>query len=64
MTFEEALGFYKTNKAIGRALGLSDGRISQCKKEGGFAYPEQCVLEKDSKGKLMASKQDAPSIAA
>ncbi|WP_286237954.1 hypothetical protein [Neptuniibacter halophilus] len=61
MTFEEAIGFYKTNRAIGKALELSDARISQIKSDGGFAYPEQCVLEKDSKGELIARKQDAPT---
>jgi hypothetical protein len=61
MTFEEAIGFYKSNRAIGKALNLSDARISQFKSEGGFAYPEQCVLEKDSNRKLIAKREDAPT---
>lgn len=61
MTFNEALSFYKSNRAISKALNLSDARISQFKSEGGFAYPEQCVLEKDSAGKLLAKREDAPS---
>ena len=61
MTFEEAQSFYKTGRAIAKALKLSEGRISQFKSEGGFPYPEQCVLEKDSGRKLIARRKDEPS---
>ena len=60
MTFEEVHHHYKTNRAIGKALGLSDGRVSQCKADGGFSYPLQCVLEKESGGKLIARREDEP----
>ena len=61
MTFEEAFSFYKSNRAISKVLDLSDARISQFKGEGGFPYPEQCVLEKDSKRALIAKKCDVPT---
>ena len=64
MTFDEARAFFKTNKAIGEALDLSSGRISQIKSEGGFPYPEQCVLEKESEGQLIARREDEPKKAA
>lgn len=64
MTFPEALSFYKSNRAIAKALSFSDSRVSQFKSEGGFPYPEQCVLEKDSKGLLIALRDDEPKKAA
>ena len=64
MTFPEALSFYKTNRAIAKALDFTDSRVSQFKSEGGFPYPEQCVLEKDSKGELVARREDEPKKAA
>ena len=60
MTFNQALKFYKTQKAIADALCLSSARVSQCKSEGGFSYPLQCVLEKDSGGALVAKRKDEP----
>lgn len=61
MTFLDALSYYKTSRAIGDALGLSKGRVSQMKSDGGFSYPIQCVLEKDTGGKLIARREDEPS---
>jgi hypothetical protein len=61
MTFAQALKFYKTQKAIAEALCLSNARVSQCKSEGGFSYPLQCVLEKDSGGALVAKRKDEPN---
>ncbi|MED5607815.1 hypothetical protein VV867_08955 [Pseudomonas sp. JH-2] len=60
MTYEQALTHFKTGRAIADALGLSAGRISQCKAAGGFSYQQQCVLEKYSAGKLLASHDDVP----
>jgi hypothetical protein len=60
MTFKEAIDFYKTNRAISEALGVSDSRVSQIKAEGGFSYTTQCVLEKHSGGVLIARREDAP----
>ncbi len=61
MTFQEAIDFYKTNRAISEVLGVSEGRVSQIKSEGGFSYAFQCVLEKHSGGALQASRIDAPN---
>ncbi len=61
MTYEEAQRHFGSNKAIADALGVSKGRVSQCKAAGGFSYPMQCVLEKASSGKLSADRKDDPS---
>jgi hypothetical protein len=60
MTFDEALKFFGSGKAIGDALGVSASRVSQCRSFGGFSYPMQCVLEKESGGSLIAKRQDVP----
>jgi hypothetical protein len=60
MTYEQAIVFFKTGKAIAKALSVSPGRISQCKNEGGFSYQTQCVLEKASGGALEAKVSDVP----
>lgn len=60
MTYIEALAHFKTGRAIAKALGLSPGRVSQCKSAGGFSYQQQCVLEKESGGRLQASQSDEP----
>ncbi|ENT2759437.1 hypothetical protein ACVGAV_005649 [Pseudomonas aeruginosa] len=64
MTYEQALAHFKTGRAIALALGVSPGRISQCKSEGGFSYQHQCVLEKASSGALQAREDDEPRRAA
>lgn len=64
MTYEEALTHFKTGRAIALALGVSPGRISQCKSEGGFSYQHQCVLEKASSEALQAREEDEPRRAA
>lgn len=60
MTYEQALSHFKTGRAIAKALGVSPGRISQCKADGGFSYQHQCVLEKESSGALVARAEDEP----
>ncbi|WP_080637255.1 hypothetical protein [Pseudomonas putida] len=62
MTFDEALSHFRTGRAIGDALGVSSSRVSQCRSAGGFSYPMQCVLEKESGGALMARRQDVPGF--
>jgi hypothetical protein len=64
MTFDEALAYYGTSRAISQALGMSDARVSQMKSSGGFSYPIQCVLEKDSGGNLIARREDDPATKA
>lgn len=61
MTYEDALKHFGSGKAIGDALGVTRGRISQCRAAGGFSYPFQCVLEKESGGELRADRCDDPS---
>lgn len=61
MKYDEALKYFGTGRAIGDALGVSSSRVSQCRAIGGFSYPMQCVLEKESGGRLVASRQDVPS---
>lgn len=60
MTYEEALNHFGTGRAIGDALGVTGSRVSQCRAAGGFSYPMQCVLEKESAGALIASRDDDP----
>lgn len=60
MTFEQAMDYYKTGTAIARVLRKSRSRISQFKHAGGFPYEIQCVLEIDSGGVLVASRNDDP----
>ena len=61
MTYDQALKFFGSGRSIGEALGVSGGRVSQCRSAGGFSYPMQCVLEKESRGELTASRSDDPS---
>lgn len=61
MTFDEALKHFRTGRAIGDALSVSGSRISQCRAAGGFSYPMQCVLEKESGGALVAKRADDPA---
>lgn len=63
MTYEERSPI-SNGRAIALALGVSPGRISQCKSEGGFSYQHQCVLEKASAGVLQAREEDEPHKAA
>ena len=63
MTYDEALKHFGTGRAIGDALGVSGSRVSQCRTTGGFSYPMQCVLEKESGGALVANRADDPSQA-
>ena len=62
MTYNEALNFFGSGRAIGDALRVSGSRVSQCRSAGGFSYPMQCVLEKESGGKLLACRQDDPAF--
>ena len=61
MTFDEALKYFRTGRAIGDALRVSGSRVSQCRAAGGFSYPMQCVLEKESEGALVAKRDDDPA---
>ena len=60
MTYDEALKHYRTGRAIGEALRVTGSRVSQCRTAGGFSYPMQCVLEKESGGALIAKLEDEP----
>jgi len=60
MTYEEVLSHYGSGRAIGEALGVTGSRVSQCRAAGGFSYPMQCVLEKDSGGAIKAKREDEP----
>ncbi|MDU8358016.1 hypothetical protein [Pseudomonas syringae group sp. J309-1] len=63
MTYDEALKHFGTGRAIGDALSVSGSRVSQCRTAGGFSYPMQCVLEKESSGALVAKREDDPAQA-
>lgn len=60
MTFDEAVDFFGSRKALEEILDVSRQRISQISIEGGFNYPTQCVLQVESKNKLKARRSDAP----
>lgn len=61
MTFDDALKHFKTSRRIAEVLRKSPGRISHFKAAGGFPYELQCVLEKESEGDLVASRDDEPT---
>lgn len=61
MTYQEALDHFHSGRAIADALGLTPGRVSQCKTAGGFSYQQQCVLEKASDGVVKARHEDVPA---
>lgn len=61
MTYDEALEFFGSGRCIGLALRVSSSRVSQCRAAGGFSYPMQCVLEKESGGKLSARREHEPA---
>ncbi|MCK8688003.1 hypothetical protein, partial [Pseudomonas umsongensis] len=63
MTYDEALKHFRTGRAIGDALRVTGSRVSQCRTAGGFSYPMQCVLEKESGGALVARREDDPAQA-
>lgn len=60
MTYDDALKLFGSGKAIADALGVTRSRVSQCRATGGFSYPMQCVLEKESCGALVAKREDDP----
>lgn len=60
MTYQEALNHFGSGRAIATELGLTPGRVSQCKSAGGFSYQQQCVLEKSANGALTARQEDTP----
>lgn len=62
MTYDDALKLFGSGKAIADALGVTRSRVSQCRATGGFSYPMQCVLEKESGGRLIACRQDDPAF--
>ena len=64
MTYDQALVFFGSGRAVGKVLSVSGSRVSQCRSAGGFSYPMQCVLEKESHGRLLADREDDPSFAA
>lgn len=61
MTYQEALDHFGSGRAIATELGITPGRVSQCKAAGGFSYQQQCVLEKAASSSLMARQEDVPS---
>ncbi|NWD49048.1 hypothetical protein [Pseudomonas gingeri] len=61
MTYDQALKYFGTPGAIGKALRVTRSRVSQCRSAGGFSYPMQCVLEKESGGSLVAHRDDDPA---
>lgn len=61
MTYDDALKLFGSGKAIADALGVTRSRVSQCRATGGFSYPMQCVLEKESNGALIAKREDDPA---
>ncbi len=61
MTYDDALKLFGSGKAIADALGVTRSRVSQCRATGGFSYPMQCVLEKESSGELIARREDDPA---
>ena len=63
MTYDEALKHFRTGRAIGDTLRVTGSRVSQCRTAGGFSYPMQCVLEKESGGALVARREDDPAHA-
>ncbi|WP_225422520.1 helix-turn-helix domain-containing protein [Pseudomonas huaxiensis] len=63
MTYDDALKLFGSGKAIADALGVTRSRVSQCRATGGFSYPMQCVLEKESSGALIARREDDPANA-
>lgn len=63
MTYDEALKQFGSGKAIADALGVTRSRVSQCRATGGFSYPMQCVLEKESHGALIAKREHDPASA-
>lgn len=60
MTFEQAINHYGTAAKIAFVLRRSKASVSLYKKGGGFPFEIQCVLEKDSKGALVADRQHDP----
>lgn len=61
MTYDDALKQFGSGKGIASALGVTRSRVSQCRAAGGFSYPMQCVLEKESGGALVAKRDDDPT---
>ncbi|MCP8350901.1 hypothetical protein DN387_21950 [Pseudomonas sp. FBF18] len=61
MTYDDALKMFGSGKAIADVLGVTRSRVSQCRATGGFSYPMQCVLEKESSGALIAKREDDPA---
>ena len=60
MTFNEAKEFYGKQIHIGQVLNLGKSSISSYKDKGGIPYGYQCEIEKLTKGKLKARREDDP----
>lgn len=60
MTYDQALTHYGTATRIAAVLRRSKASVSLYKKDGGFPYEIQCVIEKDSKGVLVADRNHDP----
>lgn len=60
MTFDQALSHYGTATRIAKVLMRSKASVSLYKRDGGFPYEIQCVLEKDTNGQLVADRAHDP----
>lgn len=59
MTIDEALSFYKHKQSnIAIALGISRNSVSRWYKNDSIPYDKQCMLEKVTRGKLRARRED------
>lgn len=60
MTPTDILTFYPTQDAAAKAIGVTQGAVSQWRINGSIPYLRQLAYQKATRGKLKASLDHAP----
>jgi len=61
MTILEITNFFKSQEKAMAAIGLTHPMMTYYRRKGGLPFTKQCELEKATKGKLKARREDDPA---
>jgi hypothetical protein len=59
MTPDQAIEHYRSRGALAKACEVSEAAIYLWVKQGAIPYDRQCQIQVETKGVLLASKEDA-----
>ena len=62
MTPEQAIDHYRGRGGLAKACDVSEAAIYLWVKQGAIPYDRQCQIQVETKGKLLASKEDAGRV--